>query len=100
MNVKEIVKKFLEDNGFDGLWSNDNECGCEISDLMPCGQVEENDCSPGVKIVFEDGMCDGDCRGEKGHWHIAPRALDLRSSAPCAPSAPPVPQGANKISGE
>jgi len=37
MTVKEIVKKYLEDNGYDGLCCP--YCGCEINDLMPCDSV-------------------------------------------------------------
>lgn len=35
MTVKEIVKKYLEENNFDGL-VNRGECSCKKSDLMPC----------------------------------------------------------------
>ena len=35
MNVKEIVTEYLKDNGFDGL-VDDEECGCDLKDLMPC----------------------------------------------------------------
>ena len=33
MNVKEIVKKYLDENGFDGLCGF--HCGCEKDDLAP-----------------------------------------------------------------
>ena len=36
--VKEIVKKYLEDNKFDGLFS-DGECACIIDDLAPCDGI-------------------------------------------------------------
>lgn len=38
MEVQEIVAVWLKDNGYDGLFSEDYECGCEISDLMPCSE--------------------------------------------------------------
>ena len=38
ISVKEIVAKWLEANGYDGLADPDRECGCQISDLMPCGE--------------------------------------------------------------
>jgi len=41
MTIGEIVKKYLEDNGYDGL-CNYGECGCENSDLMPCDCVSNN----------------------------------------------------------
>lgn len=43
MNVKEIVKAHLAENGYDGLC--DPTCGCSIKTLFPCGGDE--DCEPG-----------------------------------------------------
>jgi hypothetical protein len=63
MAVKEIVKKYLEDNGFDGLFSDSWECGCEIDDLMPCEEPQQA-CEPGYKIPCN-------C-GEGCNWHIGP----------------------------
>ncbi|AEJ01210.1 hypothetical protein Nit79A3_1377 [Nitrosomonas sp. Is79A3] len=37
-SVIEIIKQHLVDNGFDGLVNGDAECGCELSDLQPCGE--------------------------------------------------------------
>ena len=48
MNIKEIVEKYLRENGFDGLVSEDYECGCELDDLMPCSEFN-SDCQPGYK---------------------------------------------------
>ena len=35
-SVKEIIVKFLDDNGFDGLVNGDIECGCSKLELAPC----------------------------------------------------------------
>ena len=40
MTVKEIVREYLEENGFDGLY-NVGECGCQNKDLMPCEEGSE-----------------------------------------------------------
>ena len=40
MNVIEIVKKYLIDNGYDGL-HHACGCGCGLDDLVPCGDIEE-----------------------------------------------------------
>jgi hypothetical protein len=37
MTVRDIVRDYLERHGFDGLAGDD--CGCEITDLMPCGEL-------------------------------------------------------------
>ena len=63
--ISEIVKQYLIDNGYDGLFYPDGECACEISDLMPCGEWG-SDCEPGYKIP-----CPGDCDLEPDClWHI------------------------------
>jgi hypothetical protein len=66
MTVGEIVKKYLQDNGFDGLCSY--ECGCELDDLFACGGDNVFDCSPGYKVPCDPETCpaDGKCK-----WHIS-----------------------------
>ena len=42
IEVKEMVKRYLMQNGFDGLyWDNgeDEKCGCGVKDLFPCGEI-------------------------------------------------------------
>jgi len=69
MTVKEIVKKYLEDNGYDGLTSGD--CGCKVDDLVPCGGAtccgSHMDCKAGYLTDCDPETCsaDGDCL-----WHI------------------------------
>jgi hypothetical protein len=36
MNAREIIKKYLEENGYDGLYNLEGECGCIKDDLFPC----------------------------------------------------------------
>lgn len=47
MRLIEIVKAGLIANGFDGLY-NQNNCGCELGGLAPCGDVQ-SDCRGGYK---------------------------------------------------
>jgi len=53
MNVKQIVETYLKANGFDGLYSGGEydagDCGCDLSDLMPCGG-RIDDCVAAYKI--------------------------------------------------
>lgn len=45
MNVKEIVKKYVEDNGYDGL-AGDN-CSCLLDNFMRiCNGWEISECEP------------------------------------------------------
>ena len=54
MNVREIIKKHIEDNGYDGVYTDD--CGCKLEDLFPCGcDVCVSDCKPGYKHTDKDG---------------------------------------------
>ncbi len=52
MTVREIVKAYLEENGFDGLYWED--CGCFLDDLIPCGDRCDG-CEAGHKIMGDDG---------------------------------------------
>lgn len=45
MEVREIVEKYLETNGYDGLFSP-YECACKRGDLMPC-ESDVSSCEPG-----------------------------------------------------
>jgi len=50
-NVKEIVKKYLDENGFDGLFSEDTNCACRKDALFlyePC----PGECRPGYNAVL------------------------------------------------
>lgn len=62
MNVKEIVKIYLEQNGYSGLCNADAQCGCELNDLMPC-QGEVFECVAGYK-------CEDPRIEHKGQWAI------------------------------
>ena len=63
MDVKEIVKEYLEENGYGGLADPYGECGCEIDDLMPCESDGIRECIPGYRV---DCTC-----GEGCEFHIA-----------------------------
>lgn len=45
--VRTIVKLWLSDHGYDGLYNE--ECGCSVDDLMPC----MNDCIQDCKVAYE-----------------------------------------------
>jgi hypothetical protein len=49
--VQDIVRAYLEDNGYDGLAEDD--CGCWLNDLMPCGG-DYSRCRPGYSDVAEE----------------------------------------------
>ena len=48
MTVGEIVREYLVAHGYDGLY-NDEECGCCLSDFMPCDGDFIIDCRVGYK---------------------------------------------------
>ncbi|MFW6130803.1 MAG: hypothetical protein ACOC56_06415 [Atribacterota bacterium] len=49
MTVVQIVKKYLEENNYDGLCNPTGECGCDLNDLVPCWGICD-DCEPAYKI--------------------------------------------------
>lgn len=48
MNVRQIIEEYLKANGYDGLYNDVGECGCEIGDLFTCGFTEYT-CEPAHK---------------------------------------------------
>lgn len=69
LTVKKIVRKYLEENGYDGLVNTGLPCSCLSNDLMPC--VGEWDlieyCQAGYKVPCKPNECEvGGC-----DWHVA-----------------------------
>ena len=68
-SVRDIVKIWLEGNGYDGLYAP-GDCGCTKDDLMPC-DAPCSDCQAGHKVECpgpEECAADGECEfhiGEK-----------------------------------
>ena len=61
-NVKQIIAEWLHENSYDGLCTND--CGCQITDLMPCESPQDR-CVPGYLRMCKEGD------GPLGHgWEI------------------------------
>jgi hypothetical protein len=50
MQVRDIVKDYLIANAaqYDGLVSDDRECGCLTQDLAPCGEMYDT-CAAGYR---------------------------------------------------
>jgi hypothetical protein len=46
-SVRDIVREYLVANGYDGLAGD--ECGCDLDDLMTCGESGALDCAAGFK---------------------------------------------------
>lgn len=66
MTMYDVMKQWLKEHGYDGLFSNEGECACLLHDLAPCtGDISE--CEPGYKV-----KCRGDCHlaGEHGTFHV------------------------------
>lgn len=55
MNCQDIIEKYLEDNGYDGLYNEVSKCGCELETLIPCGE-DFSGCKPGYKVVPPDDV--------------------------------------------
>jgi len=53
MTVKEIVKKYLEDKGYDGLVDPLFSCTCNLNNLMWCGEDYITECMPHCKEETE-----------------------------------------------
>ena len=47
-NGLTIIRAWLEENGYDGLYAPTGECGCENKDLAPCDESPSL-CEPGYR---------------------------------------------------
>lgn len=56
MNCRDIVEKYLIENGFDGLYNPEGECACENNDLAPCDDIIAF-CEPGYKTKCDPENC-------------------------------------------
>jgi len=63
LTTKEIVKKWLSENGYDGLFNPDAECACELCDLFSCGAEGVEECFAGYREECRPEECShgGDC---------------------------------------
>ena len=57
MQVYEIIENYLKENGYDGLFNSDFECGCETGGLFSECREPQEDCRAGYKVPC-DGKCD------------------------------------------
>jgi hypothetical protein len=53
ITVAEIVKRYLKDNGADGLYNPESECGCDGS--APCGEGPYSNCEVALRLRDESG---------------------------------------------
>ena len=53
MDVQEIIKEYLKDNKYDGLYNEEGQCACELPGLQPCGE-NFSDCIPGIKKTWDE----------------------------------------------
>ena len=59
MDVKQILSKWLTENGFQGLYNADVRCGCDVDDLNPCGDCAM-ECKPAYKTKCNPN-CESKC---------------------------------------
>ena len=68
LDGKEMIRRYLEEHGFDGLWWSDDGhhgCSCDLNDFMPCGGEGATDCFAGYKTKG----CSEDC-GMGCEFHV------------------------------
>jgi len=77
MNCREIIDKYLRDNGFDGLYHEELECGCTIDRLMLCDSCPDQ-CQAGHKIPCDPG--EGRAYGGGRDFDIGPKKQITKES--------------------
>lgn len=63
----EMVRIYLEQNGYDGLCEKDGVCGCVLEDLMPCDGDYAMACEAGYEVKYKNNDCP--C-GEGCDFHV------------------------------
>jgi hypothetical protein len=64
MDAKEIIKKYLKENKFDGLANRDGECGCGLDDLGPCCNDDILNCEPAKFQLCTNCKTKDECESE------------------------------------
>ena len=67
IQFRDMIKEWLDDNEYDGLYCPDGECACLADNLMPCGETIGS-CVAGYKVPCPgspDCVLGGGCG-----WHI------------------------------
>lgn len=76
VSVSEILVDWLVDNGYDGLFNHDGDCGCSVRDIVPCGNLGVN-CEAGHEVPCVCGNgCDFDIAPGKCETSYAARNVD------------------------
>jgi len=64
-SIEQIIKMYLMENGYDGLYNSEDECACEIANLLPCDCPHGDHCKAGYKCKPPDGYEDEYCIGQE-----------------------------------
>ncbi len=79
--LKKITKEWLIANGYDGLYNDCGDCGCEVDDLMPCSEWMNQNCTAGYKVEYKTGE---ECPcGEGCPWHIQANKAEVKNDSDC-----------------
>ena len=66
LNIKEMVRRFLVKEGFEGLFNEDGECACKLDELITCdGDLPIIDCEAGYIVPCEEGSDFNYCIGRE-----------------------------------
>ena len=86
-DVRDIVKIYLTEHNYDGLYDDDGECACLLDDLMPCDQETALDCIPGHTTPCPGGEnCQFDPDGD--HYHMEAGRRPIGGPAGSNPGTP------------
>ena len=72
MDCREIIIKWLHDNGHDGLCEPDTECGCGLDDFAPCGDGPYPKCKAAKARTLLEHEYVGDCGPGEIAYFVSP----------------------------
>ena len=48
---RPAIRQWLIENGYDGFYTPDGDCACDIDTLYDCGEPPGNICRPGIRTI-------------------------------------------------
>lgn len=74
MTIAEVLKEWLLEHGYDGLFNSDGECACTLGDLGPCESWPEG-CEPGYIATCPETCGEHDWHIQREKPEVADQAL-------------------------
>lgn len=52
--VREIVRTYLVEHGYSGLFRRASKCDCDLAQLLSCGSADTGECQAGYCVIDKE----------------------------------------------